>query len=188
MITGYYEIDDILAEDEKIPSIFNVDAIDLGYLDEDHDEQDIKKERKIDLPFWLTPVLATRNMITIQLPKCFGQNFKKNLLADPKVVDLNDENEYFYELGQKIADLAQDPAIGDMLTDALAVRYQEIIKRDPNWRSVDYMQFTSRLTNLEMRLMSARQEGMKNRKSQDLCESSVSRLAASQRKRSNVNR
>mmetsp|Transcript_29273 Transcript_29273/g.57472 ORF Transcript_29273/g.57472 Transcript_29273/m.57472 type:complete len:189 (-) Transcript_29273:172-738(-) len=184
MNTGYYEIDDIVAEDEQIPCIFNVDAVDLGYLDENSNDEDIKKDSKIPLPFWLTQVLATRNMVTPTLPKCFGNRFRESLLADPKVVDLNDENEYFYELGAKLVVLARDPDIADMLKRSLASRYQEIIKRDHTYRSIDFTQFTSRLTNMEMRLMNSIQEGVKNRKAHSLSASSSTKLAQRTRKRS----
>lgn len=83
---------------------------------------------QVEMPFWLTQTLATRNMVSIELPKCFGRSFKRSLLADPRVVDLRDHCFYFYELGLKLSALSRSPDIGDMLQKALSVRYLEIIR------------------------------------------------------------
>lgn len=170
---GYYDIDDILAEAEVIPCSFTIDALNLGYLDEGSEESDMKSGSRVELPFWLTRVLATRGMVSLEMPKCFGKKFKKQLLADPRVVDLREECLYFYELGMKLAELARDPEIQDMLQKALSSRYQEIIRRDTGYRSRDFGAFTNLLTNSEQRLFGLKFEGVKNTQVQKLQEAPI---------------
>jgi len=180
MIGGYYEIDDIIAEAENIPCLFNIDAVKLGYLDDAGNEDDLAKDTRIELPYWLTQVLTTRNMVTVELPKCFTPRFKTALLADPAVVDLRDRQEFFYELGTKLSTLSRDPEISDMLQKTLSVRYLEILKRHTSWRSMDFTSFTSRLANMEAKLFQLKSEGLQNQKSSKL---EASALRRSKRRR-----
>lgn len=145
----------------------------LGYLDECSGSPDMPEGSKIELPFWLTTILATRNMVKLELPKCFDKNFKKSLLADPRVVDLRECCFYFYELGHKLSVLTEDSGLGQMLLKALEVRYLEIIKRDPGYRSRDFSAFTSLLTNLEKRLFDLKSEGIKGKSIEKLKEASI---------------
>ena len=52
---------------------------------------------KADLPLWLARTLASRNMVQISTPRCFGARARANLSADPAVVNLNELNPYFYK-------------------------------------------------------------------------------------------
>ena len=58
----YYDIEEILYEDERIPCTFSVDAMNLGYLDPSRQEDDIASGTKVRRPHCLrwhnTPSLA----------------------------------------------------------------------------------------------------------------------------------
>ncbi|KAL5476509.1 PSF3_1 [Sanghuangporus weigelae] len=56
MDDDYYSIDAILAQNQKVQCTFKTDVPDLGYLDGGSD-RDIKASSKLQLPFWLTPML-----------------------------------------------------------------------------------------------------------------------------------
>jgi len=169
----YYDLDDILSEAEPIPCTFNVDALGLGYLDACSGSVDMTSGTRVELPFWLIETLVPGNMVTIELPKCFDKNFKKSLLADPRVVDLRECCFYFYELGHKLSIITKDPDLSDMLLKALSVRYLELIRRDPEFRSRDFSSFTSLLTNLEKRLFDLKSDGIKGKSIQKLKEAPI---------------
>ena len=43
----YYDIDQILQEDERVPCTFNTDAMNLGYLDPGHMDDDLEAGCKV---------------------------------------------------------------------------------------------------------------------------------------------
>lgn len=182
-VGGYYNIDDILAEAELIPCVFNTDAIDLGYLDESSGEKDLKKNSKVDLPYWLTSVLTSRNMVKLELPRVFGPRFQVSFLADPSIVNLKDRCPYFYELGLKLQMLSQDVDLGQTLQKALAWRFKDIVIRSQTHQSSDYTAFSARLANLEARLFAVKAEGHRNRKPTRL---SASKFSSSTRRKRKI--
>eukprot|EP00457_Paulinella_chromatophora_P015961 gb/GEZN01016676.1/.p1 GENE.gb/GEZN01016676.1/~~gb/GEZN01016676.1/.p1 ORF type:complete len:202 (-),score=31.71 gb/GEZN01016676.1/:229-804(-) len=152
---GFYDIDDILAEAEMIPAVFRIDGIDLGYLDEQSQSIDLKKNSKVGLPYWLAAVLAKRGMVEVDLARTpFGKpRFRTDLLADPAAYDLRNRNPYFYTLGLKLALLDRNHAISELLFKSLSERYQEILKRSPTFRGSDFGEFKSRLAHIEAKLL-----------------------------------
>ena len=49
----YLDIDEILAEEERISCIFSIDAAGLGPLDPTTNEEDLPAQSKVELPLWL---------------------------------------------------------------------------------------------------------------------------------------
>ena len=73
---NYFDIDDILAEGENLPCTFQINAVELGYLDETGDSgEDLNAGTKIQLPFWLLKPLYFRNMIKVERPVHFTSRF-----------------------------------------------------------------------------------------------------------------
>lgn len=57
MEQDYWSLEDILADTQRVPCIFNQDAPNLGYL-QSNEEEDIKALARLELPFWLVECLA----------------------------------------------------------------------------------------------------------------------------------
>ncbi len=81
-----YDIDTILAEEERVPVVFN------GTAD------------KHELPLWLAQVMHEEDYGQISLPHLYGPKFSANLKADPVAASLK-RMPYYYELGLRIAHL-----------------------------------------------------------------------------------
>ncbi len=73
-------------DEEKIPSVFNTDGINLGYLDPSSQSDDLTSGTQVDLPFWLARSLADpspqRNFVNIQIPKHYNERFQDHLVAN----------------------------------------------------------------------------------------------------------
>ena len=65
----------------------------------------MKKGTKVELPFWLSKILAGRNYISVSVPKCFGPRSRRDLEADASTVNLRSKCYYFYEYGIKLGKL-----------------------------------------------------------------------------------
>ena len=49
----YFDISDILSEEERVPLVFDTPALDIGYLVEGSHAEDVDMGTKVELPFWL---------------------------------------------------------------------------------------------------------------------------------------
>ncbi|XP_038980522.1 probable DNA replication complex GINS protein PSF3 isoform X2 [Phoenix dactylifera] len=70
---GYYDIDDIIMEEESISVVFQVGAHGVGLLDPGSETNSVEKGAKVDLPFWLAHELYLRQAVSISVPACFSQ-------------------------------------------------------------------------------------------------------------------
>ncbi|XP_043689874.1 DNA replication complex GINS protein PSF3-like isoform X2 [Telopea speciosissima] len=86
----YYNIDDIIMEEEIISVVFQVAANGVGLLDPSAKTNSVEQGSKVELPFWLAQELHLRQAVAMNVLACFNQ---KNKCP------------YFYELGCKIAPL-----------------------------------------------------------------------------------
>ena len=169
-----HDIDAILAEEERVPCTFEIDAIGLGYLDASTVDDDLDQGSKVELPLWMADVLARKGMVKAGLLKCYNQRFLSHLSAGPSGVNLRNYCAYFYRVGRTLAALARDTAESEespelrnqqlaeaaAINDALRVtfageRFREILDTSLNSRDEDLSLFKSRLSDTEMRLFRA---------------------------------
>lgn len=95
----YYSIDSILAEEEKLKVKFSVDVENFGfYLSPSHTL--IKKEIKVDFPFFLIKFLLINEYCTIVEHPL--KHIKFDLDACAGIVDL--KNKYFYVINRMTYD------------------------------------------------------------------------------------
>ena len=133
---NYYDIDDILAEGQILPCTFQVDVVELGYLDETGESgEDLKKGTMIGLPFWMIKQLHIRNMIRVERPLYFQARFADALLVEPSVVNLRSKCEYWYVLGYKLCKLVEAKEISAWMERSLQMRNEEIIDQSHHHKS-----------------------------------------------------
>eukprot|EP01083_Nonionella_stella_P049312 131446_1 len=156
---NYYDIDDILAEGQVLPCTFNVNAVDMGYLDETGEcGEDLKKDTTINLPFWLMKPLHLRNMILVERPLYFKKAFAESFLVDPNVVNLRNKCEYWYVLGYKLCKLMDAKEISVWMEKALQSRNAEIIDQSAHYKSHNYDTFRGYLSYIEEKLFDQKHE------------------------------
>ncbi|KAL5530198.1 PSF3 [Sanghuangporus sanghuang] len=132
MDDDYYSIDAILAQNQKVQCTFKTDVPDLGYLDGGSD-RDIKALSKLQLPFWLTPMLLMSDFADCTVPQAFNQRVRNALNADPKSVKLSGlvgSGGPWYAFGKMIA---------GMLDEEQAQEISEILSNTFKQRLVDIM-------------------------------------------------
>ncbi|CAI5977121.1 unnamed protein product [Closterium sp. NIES-64] len=129
-MSNYYDLDDILAEDEKLPVTFRTGATGVGRaLDPSTDADDLAVGAKVDLPVWMVPALAKRNMVSALEPRMFGERIRKELQADAACVNLRACSPYYYSLGTKIAPWVRDKTLTRFLFTTFVERYADLLTR-----------------------------------------------------------
>jgi hypothetical protein len=86
----YYDIDDILAQEELIPCTTLFDFSHLAQLDPDarHEKHYLPEGSRIKLPLWAMEKWAMLGFVRLSLPRHYGRKARERLEADPADADL----------------------------------------------------------------------------------------------------
>jgi len=98
----YYDLDNILSEEEKIPVSFLYPAWQLGFLDPGSGEEDLKRGAKVEVSVWLGKELQKNKYISLETPKLYGPKMRGALNADSQIISLH-STPFFYHLGSLLA-------------------------------------------------------------------------------------
>lgn len=130
---GYYDIDDILADGERVPCKFNLTVPGLGYL-EGNPGKSIAKDTKLDLPMWLAAVLAVcaisedseESFIDLLEPDFISPRVMNAIKADAKLVDLHSIMGHYYKMAEKWSRMFNDAELAQTVMAMLKDRALEI--------------------------------------------------------------
>ena len=131
--SDYWNIDDILAEEEMVPCTFKSDVKKLAHLDmmahnaainkqtiTAQDQGTLKAKTKVDLPLALAVALARIDLVTISPPVYLSDKFMSLFKVDPQVVNLRSHSSFLYENLLKLSSHLPSDSIYSYIT-----KYQE---------------------------------------------------------------
>ncbi|KAL4591674.1 hypothetical protein LXL04_004644 [Taraxacum kok-saghyz] len=153
-MANYYDIDDILSEEELVPVVF-LEAVNGVGLFESNEANRVEPRSKAELPFWLAQGMHMRQGVSVSIPPCFNKKTREEIGADGAHVDLRSRCSYFYELGCKMVHLVGDKSIGSLLLVAFQTRYKEVLIKAHTAASALTPKFLSLLTKEETKLYDA---------------------------------
>ena len=155
-VFNYWNIDNIIAEEEKVMVKFRASAKGLGFLDlskTGNQTEDLESGDEVQLPLWLASTFASRRFVDIQLPNYLSLQFKSSLVADPEVINLKQKSEYFYEIGIMLAHtLSEHSQFIHTLLQIFLIRYRAILDKSRNWDEESDTPFLRKLTIMERRI------------------------------------
>ncbi|BBN13560.1 GINS complex subunit 3 [Marchantia polymorpha subsp. ruderalis] len=160
-MANYYDLDDILTEEETVNVHFRFEAAGLGVLDPGSEHENIDAGSDVDIPLWLAHDLCNRKFVTVKLPYFYNERVKKEIRADASCVDLRRWCPYFYELGLKLAPMSSDPTLGSFLLYCLQGRYKEMLCKSHTVALTTAPKFVTLLTQEEFHLFEAARDSMK---------------------------
>ncbi|GFP84700.1 DNA replication complex gins protein psf3 [Phtheirospermum japonicum] len=146
-MANYYDIDDILTEEELVPSVFQYSANGVGLFDSSDDTDKVESGSRVELPFWLVLFIVRSKT-------------REEIAADAAHVDLRSRCPYFYELGCKLAPLIGDKTIGPFLLVAFQIRYKEVLLKAHTLTMAVAPKYMTLLTNEETKLYEAGQSSV----------------------------
>jgi len=165
----YWNIDDILAEEEMVPCTFNVDARGLTYLKQMSNtaatigqaqavkakavDKVLQAGTKIDLPTWMGVSLAQREIVELNKPLFLTSKFFDQVKAGSDVVTMRNHSLYIYEVVLKLIELYPNERIEDIMTvfiEAFIDRFSKItLDHSTNAQASHVSAATKKLSNLE---------------------------------------
>ncbi|KAG7399242.1 DNA replication complex GINS protein PSF3 [Phytophthora boehmeriae] len=159
MSSSYLDIDEILAGDERIKCTFVTDALDCGYLDPSCRGRDLQKGAVVELPLWLTTILAKQGVVEVEAPHFLTMRFRRMLKAGPSSVNLREFSAYVYEVGKQLmphVEPAEQMEIDEIMRLAFGgERYRDILNNSMSSLDEDTTEFTRKLTQDEKKLFNA---------------------------------
>ncbi|KAJ1988082.1 DNA replication protein [Dimargaris cristalligena] len=147
----YYDIDAILAEQQRIPSTLLVDIPGLG-LDEQNGGGDMQANSTVELPYWIAETLAANDFIELQMPKPFSARMRRILQASCTNVNFHTLCPYFYEFGLKLAVTFDEPQLNDLLAEVYRKRLELILDAAQRADSQNMAEFVSQLDESEKKV------------------------------------
>ncbi|XP_050398039.1 DNA replication complex GINS protein PSF3 [Patella vulgata] len=161
---NYFNIDGILATQEKIPCKVELPIYRLGYLDSSSDSDDLLPGTKLELPYWMARGLCSRRrqIVSIEMPKQYREGYREILTADATVVDLHQLGPYFYSFGTDLLNF-DHPEVNDIakcLIKTMQTRIRTIMDSSQNSFKLDTSNITSKLDEMEKHLFNAGQHGL----------------------------
>ncbi|XP_058005316.1 DNA replication complex GINS protein PSF3-like [Hevea brasiliensis] len=157
-MANYYDIDDILTEEEFVPVVFHK-VVNGVKIDESTERGFVEQGSKAELPFWLARELHLRQAVSMSAPACFNEKTRLEIQADAACVDLRSRCPYFYEFGCKLAPLC-DKTIGLLLSYAFRIRYKEVLYKAHTTAFAAASKFLALLTKEETNLYQAAQSSL----------------------------
>ncbi|KAK6202537.1 uncharacterized protein RJT21DRAFT_20340 [Scheffersomyces amazonensis] len=130
---NYYDLDDILADGEKVPCRFNMTVPGLGYLEGNPGKQ-IHKDSKVELPFWLAQILAIcvlqeesgQSFVDIAAPEAVSTKVLNAIKTSSTSVDLHKLAPNYYKFIERWCSMYSDPDATNTVMQMLKERAFEI--------------------------------------------------------------
>lgn len=165
---SYYDLDDILADGEKVPCRFNITVPGLGYL-EGNPGKAIEKDTKIELPLWLAEILAVcelleesqQSFIDLSDPEFINFNVLNAVKTSPINIDLHKLVPNYYKLIEKWCVMFNDKELIETIMIMLRERAFEINNFAGNSNKQINNEFLYTLDEFEKRLYKMTSESNK---------------------------
>ncbi|XP_068722499.1 DNA replication complex GINS protein PSF3-like [Montipora capricornis] len=162
----YFDLDDIIATQGRIPSTLEVQIYNLGFLDPSSEGNDLQSGTKLELPFWLAKELCNRRrkIVSVEIPRAYKDGYREIFKADASVVDLHRLGPYFYEYGTKLLhfDFEENSQMASSLQETFIKRFRKIMDSSQHSAHQDATFLTSKLDHIERQVFTAGRKGVQD--------------------------
>ena len=157
----YYDLDDIITMQEKVPVKFELPCYRLGFLDPSTTNEHLDSGTKMEIPCWLALKLCTgrRLIASVELPKIYNGAYREIFKADANVLDLHKMGPYFFRFGTRLLHF-QHRDSGDVARAMLEVfvkRFRKVMDASHNASHQDVVKIKQKLDEFEIALFESGQ-------------------------------
>jgi len=157
LMSRYFNIEEIIAEDEKSPVVWRNDAPGVAWLDSSLVGRDVPKNTRMELPLWLADEMKNLGLVEVQLPEAYSRKSRDNIKADAVSAKLRELSPHFYSVGLRLGPLlkvnGESKALSKDIHDILADRAARILQRART--GMDVSRYRDLLTDLEQQIFNA---------------------------------
>ncbi|XP_061197042.1 DNA replication complex GINS protein PSF3-like [Saccostrea echinata] len=160
----YFDINDILSTQQRVPCKVEMTIYRLGYLDTSSESEHLQPGTKLEMPYWMARGLcsSTRHIVSVDLPKQYKEGYREIFTADPTVVDLHKLGPYFYNYGSQLLkfELPETPDVAKSLLQTFQGRLRKIMDSSQNSYNEDTSKLIEKLDESERILFKEGQKAL----------------------------
>ena len=161
----YYDLDDIVTLQEKVPVQFELPCYRLGFLEPSSAEEHINQGSKMEIPCWLAFELCSRRrqIVSVELPKLYDESYRQIFKADAGVLDLHKMGPFFYRFGMKLLHFQHMDSgiVARTLLEVFVKRFRNIMDASQNASHNDVLNLKGKLDQLEVDLFENGQQALR---------------------------
>lgn len=162
----FFNIDDILTCQQRVPCQFELPVYRLGFLNPNSNDEHLQVGTKLELPLWLARVLCSRRrqIVSVGLPRAYREAQREILSADANVVDLYKLGPYYYSMGVKLLcfEHLERADVSKSLLETFLNRFRRIMDSSQNAFQTDTSSMMSRLDETERELFRTGQRAVQD--------------------------
>lgn len=162
--SNYFDINDILSTQQRLPCKVEMPIYRLGYLDSSSESEHLQPGTKLELPFWMARALCSRkrHIVSVDLPKQYKEGYREIFSADPTMVDLHKLGPYFYNYGSQLLqfELPETPDVAKSLLQTFQGRLRKIMDSSQNCFNEDTSKLVEKLDESERILFKEGQQAL----------------------------
>ncbi|KAJ1835821.1 DNA replication protein [Coemansia sp. RSA 2711] len=147
---SYYDIDDILAVQERVPCVLQVDLDGLGSSGSGGLSK-VHRNSRWALPFWMADRLNEEDYVNMEVSPMFSKQANRMYAASPESIQLRAITQHFYQFGLHLGDLVPD--VPQILRNMYMQRLQKIAQISQQGQNVEALDFVQSLDKSEARLL-----------------------------------
>ncbi|KAJ2082440.1 DNA replication protein [Coemansia sp. RSA 988] len=147
---SYYDIDDILAVQERVPCVLQVDLDGLGSASGGGASK-VYRNSRWTLPFWMADRLNEEDYVDMEVSPLFSKQANRMYAASPESVQLRSISQHYYQFGLQMGDLV--PEIPNVLRNMYMQRVQKIARIAQRGQNIEAFDFVQSLDRTETRLL-----------------------------------
>jgi GINS complex subunit 3 len=155
----YFSLEEIIAEDEKVPVQWRQDVAGVAWLDSSLVGSDVKSKTQMDLPLWLADELKHMGLADVHLPDVYTRKTRDNIKADAVSAKLRELSPHFYSVGLQLGHLLksdeESKALSKDVHQVLADRAAGILQKARTGVGIDVSRYRGLLTDLEQQIFDA---------------------------------
>lgn len=164
---NYFSLGDILATQERVPCVVDTELHNLGFLDPGADSQHLAPGTRLEIPFWMMEGMrASKQYLSMELPKTYKEVYREISFADPLVLDLHKLGPHYYEFGRYLMKHSSQEGedIGTSISKCFMARFLKIMDSAQNCGDGDTLKETTKMDELEKSLFAL---GRKTKRAMD---------------------
>ncbi|KAJ1645982.1 DNA replication protein [Coemansia asiatica] len=147
---NYYDIDDILAGQERVPCFLRTDLDGLGSAGSGGSSK-VHRNTRWTLPYWMADRLNEEDYLDMQVSPVFSKQANRMYAASPESMQLRAICQHYYQFGLQLGEMVPD--IPRVLYDMYMTRIQKIARIAQQGSNVEAMDFVQSLDRTEEHML-----------------------------------
>ncbi|KAJ1902148.1 DNA replication protein [Kickxella alabastrina] len=148
---SYYDIDDILAGQERVPCFLRTDLDGLGSAGSGGGSSKVHRNTRWTLPYWMADRLNEEDYLDMEVSPIFAKRANRMYAASPESMQLRAICQHYYQFGLQLGEMV--PEIPHVLYNMYMTRIRKVARIAQQGHNVEALDFVQSLDKMEARML-----------------------------------